>query len=63
MLQCTWQLAPPPLLLLLQRTKGSFPNVLFKVPAHDHTACKDGQRLELDQCVPAGKGALHFDLI
>jgi hypothetical protein len=44
------------LLYLLQSTRASFPHVLFKVPAHDHTACKDGHRWELAQCAPAGQG-------
>jgi hypothetical protein len=46
------------LLLLLQQTRGEFPNLIFKVSAHDHTACREGTRYDpVDTCLPAGQGA------
>jgi hypothetical protein len=45
------------LLLLLQRTKDEFPNLLFKGSVHDHTACRNGARFEqVEQCLPAEEG-------
>jgi hypothetical protein len=48
------------LLLLLQRTKDEFPNLLFKVSAHDHTACRNVARFEqVDACLPAEEGEMN----
>jgi hypothetical protein len=47
-------------LLLLQRTRAKFPNWLFKVSSHDHTACRDGKRFEVtEQCMSAEEGAMR----
>lgn len=46
-------------LLLLQRTRARFPNLVFRVSAHDHTECDaaGNMREPVTQCVPAGQGA------
>jgi hypothetical protein len=49
------------LLPLLQETQDEFPNLLFKVVAHDHTACRNGARFEqVEQCLPAEQGEDTF---
>ncbi|WIA12321.1 hypothetical protein OEZ85_012376 [Tetradesmus obliquus] len=42
---------------LYEKTRDVFPNLLFKVSAHDHTACRDGARWEQPtSCLPAEQG-------
>ncbi|KAF6252821.1 hypothetical protein COO60DRAFT_497188 [Scenedesmus sp. NREL 46B-D3] len=50
--QALWSLGK-----LYEQTKDEFPNLIFKVSAHDHTACKEAMRNEqVDQCLPAPQG-------
>jgi hypothetical protein len=44
------------LLSVVAETSGQFPNLLFKVSAHDHSSCIAGQSSELKQCPPARLG-------
>ncbi|WIA09726.1 hypothetical protein OEZ85_009106 [Tetradesmus obliquus] len=48
-----------------QATRSSFPNLIFKVSSHDHTACQPGQqaaRAIKDKCVPVSEGAYPLTL-
>lgn len=54
---CKGALAQQHITLCLQKSRDEFPNLIFKVSAHDHTACGDAAHDDqVGQCLPAAEG-------